>query len=97
MNDTISLLLKIVTENPAVSAAIAGAIVSIVAFFKPIMAALQRALIRRIDQAWPDSTIDYEEKVKRTVDVVSKGLPVSKKYVEGEIRKHKSNPPPGKK
>lgn len=97
MDDNISLILKIIKENPVLSAAFSGALVTVAAFFKPIAVALQRALIRRIDQAWPDdcTVLSHEEKVKRTLDIVNSGTPyATRSMIEKVIRKHKSNPPP---
>lgn len=45
---------KLVMENPITAGAIGTAIAAVIAFFKPIMRALQRALIRRIEAQWPD-------------------------------------------
>lgn len=97
MGDTVSLLYKLIIDNPSISTVIATALVAVIAFFKPIAAAIQKALIRRIDQAWPNDDSEYESKVQHTVDAVSQSLrPVPRSTVERAVRKHKSNPPPGK-
>lgn len=97
MSDTVSLLYKLVIDNPTLSTSIAGVLLAVIAFFKPIAAALQRALIRRIDQAWPNDDSEYESKVRRTVEAVSNSLrPVPRSTVEKAVRRHKSNPPPDK-
>ena len=80
----------IVSNNPIESALVALAI----AFIKPIANALQRALVRRIDRAWPDNG-SHEEKVRKAVDTLSSTIvPVPRAMVEHAVRKQKSTPPP---
>ncbi len=86
-------LLKLVTENPITAGAIGTAVAAVVAFFKPVMRALQRALVRRIEQAWPEDGGD-EERVRKTVDKIQSQTLMPRTFVESAVRKHKSIPPP---
>lgn len=80
----------LVSNNPIEAALLAVAI----AFIKPIANALQRALVRRIDKAWPDNG-SHEERVRKTVDALSSTIvPVPRAIVEHAVRKQKSTPPP---
>lgn len=89
-------LIKLITDNPVIASAISGAIVAFVAFVKPIAKALQQALIRRIDQAWPDDcdNVSHEEKIRRTVNAVNSQTLLPRGTIERTVRKHKTNPPP---
>lgn len=86
-------LLKLITENPITAGAIGTAVAAVVAFFKPVMRAAQRALVRRIEQAWPEDGGD-EERVRKTVDRVNSQTLMPRTFVESAVRKHKSIPPP---
>lgn len=86
-------VLELVTQNPLTSSAIGAGLAAVVAFFKPIMRALQRALVRRIQQAWPEDGGD-EERVRKTVDAVNSQTIFPRGMVETAVRKHKSIPPP---
>ena len=44
-------LIKVITANPITTGLLGAALATVVGFFKPIMRALQAALIRRLDQA----------------------------------------------
>ncbi len=73
---------------------IAAVVVALLlAFIKPVLWALQRALIRRIDQAWPDEG-EHEDRVKLTVDTVNESTIWPRSTVENLVRKHKSISPP---
>lgn len=78
----------IVTNNPVESAL---AVIAI-AFIKPIANAAQRAIVRRIDRAWPDKG-SHEERVRKTVDALSSAVPVPRAMVERAVRRQKSTPP----
>ena len=86
-------LLKLVTENPITASALGAFAAAAVAFFKPVMRALQRALVRRIDQAWPDNG-GHEERIRKTIDTVTSEtvIPLPRSLVDRVIRDHKSTP-----
>jgi len=94
-------LVKLVSGNPGIAMGIAAALVAIAKFFKPISAALQSALVRRINQAWVDEHAEpeHEARVRKTADRVKMQtlMPLPRNYVEGQVRKIMSQPPPPKK
>lgn len=92
--ETLDALLQFVTDNPIASSAVGAVVAAFVAFVKPIARALQRALIRRIDQAWPIGDLPHEKKVAITVDRVNAQTLIPRGTIEKTVRKHKSNPPP---
>jgi hypothetical protein len=90
-------LIKAITDNPVASTLVVGALASVGAFIKPIARALQDALIRRIDQAWPDEGGD-EERIRKTVSKVNSQTFLPRSMVETAVRKHASKqsiPPNG--
>jgi hypothetical protein len=89
-------LINLIVDNPIIASAVSGAVVAFVAFIKPIAKALRRALIRRIDQAWPDDcdNVTYEEKIRRTVEAVNAQTLIPRGTIERTVREHKTNPPP---
>ncbi len=83
-------LFELVMSNPLTSGAVAAGVAAVVAFFKPVARAVQRALVRRIDQAWPDDEDDHETAVQRTADAVSARSLLPRGVVEAQVRKHKA-------
>ncbi len=94
-------LLQAISTNPITAGAVATVLAAIVAFFRPIMRALQTALVRRINQAWLDESEaangDVDEHVRRTAERVRSQtlMPLSRDYVESQVRKvaSESEPP----
>lgn len=92
-------LLQAISANPITAGAVATALAAIVAFFRPIMRALQAALVRRINQAWLDEAAngDVDERVRRTAERVRSQtlMPLSQDFVEARVRKvaSESEPP----
>ena len=89
--------------NPVTATAIAGAVASVGAFFRPIMRAVQRAAVRRINQAWIDDAWEQEESEPNHKERVRKAakrvfsqtlMPVSQEAIEDRVSKEKSEPPP---
>ncbi len=89
----VETVMKLISENPITAGVIGTVLATVAAFFRPIMRALQAALIRRIDRAWPDNG-GHEERVRKTVEVVKSQTLLPRGIVEREVRKHKSTPPP---
>ena len=96
---TLEAAIKLVETNPITFAAITAVAAATAAFFKPIMRALQRALVRRIEQAWPDDSVDLDDEAR--VRVATKALSQSastsfipRSLLELAVRNHKSTPPP---
>lgn len=91
-------LLATITENPVVSGAVVGALGAVLGFFRPIMGALQAALVRRINQAWADDSGegDLDERVRRTAEHVRRStrVPLPQTYVEEHVRRAVSEAPP---
>ena len=91
-------LIQLISDNPVIASAVAGALTATVAFIRPIAKALQRALIRRIDQAWPDDedcdNVSHEEKIRRTVEAVNAQTLIPRGTIERTVRSYKTNPPP---
>ena len=82
---------EVLLDHPAVVAALAA----IMGFLVPVMRALQAALIRRIDQAWPaDGDDDHEERIRKTVERVRTRVPLPRSFIERHVRVHKSGAPP---
>ncbi len=90
-------LIKAITDNPLTTGLVGTAIAGVVGFFRPIMRALQAALVRRIDQAWTDtdSECTHDDRVRQAADrVLSTTLvPMTRNFVEERVRKVKSEPP----
>ncbi len=90
-------IIRAVTQNPITAGLIGTAVAAVVGFFKPILAALQAALVRRIDRAWAECDEDdnVEERVRRTAERVrsSTRLPLSQTYVEDRVRRMVSDAP----
>jgi hypothetical protein len=89
-------LINLIVDNPIIASAIGAIVAAFVAFVKPIAKALQRALIRRIDRAWPDDCehVTHEEKIRRTVEAVNAQTLIPRGAIERTVRKHKTNPSP---
>ena len=89
--------MDLITDNPGLSALVGATLTAIAAFFKPIMGALQAALVRRIDQAWQDhgDECNVEERVRKTAERVcsTTRFPLPRRFVEGHVRKRVSEPP----
>ena len=86
-------VVSLVSDNPITASAVGLGAATVARFFRPIMERVQAALIRRIDQAWPDEGTD-EDRVQRTVDAVR--FPMPRSMVESAVRKHKSISPPSR-
>lgn len=95
--DYIKALIELVESNPGTAAAIGGAVLAVVGFFKPVALALRARWIARINDKWPDEG-GHEERVRKTVDELAKTrFPVPRAYrnvIENSVRSHKSTPPP---
>lgn len=74
--------------------ALAALLVALVGFIRPVLAAVRRALVRRIDAAWPDDSADYETKVRRTVTRVRGVWWGSRGGIEREVRRARPSLPP---
>lgn len=90
------VLIAVITENPVTSGIMGTALAALAGFFRPIMRALQAALVRRIDQAWVDDDSDHDERVRRTAERVRRGMLVTlpRGFVETQVRIQKSEAPP---
>jgi hypothetical protein len=90
--------IQIIADNPAAATAVGVAIAAVLKFFKPIMAAVQSALVRGIDQAWQqhDDEPNVEERVRKTaLDLRSNTrFPLPQAFVEERVRKHRRSEPP---
>lgn len=92
----IEAILKLLTDNPITVGVIGTALATVAAFFRPILRALQKAMVRRIDQAWPDGEdTDDEAKVQAATKKFSQStmIPIPRALVEAAVRNHKSIPP----
>lgn len=95
-------ILTTVLDNPIIAGAIGTALAGVLAFFKPIMRALQTALVRRINQAWVDEADAEDDDIEKRVRRTSRRLlsqtivPLPKGLVEAHVRKavSSSEPPP---
>lgn len=87
-----------VTENPIAAGLLGSLAAAAAGFCRPIMGALQAALIRRINRAWADDSGegDHEERIRRTAKHLRRStrVPLSQTYVEGHVRRTVSSPPP---
>ena len=94
-------LLQAISANPITAGVVGTALAAVAAFFRPIMRALQAALVRRINQAWLDESeaadCSVDERVRRTADRVRSQtlMPLSQDFVEARVRKavSESEPP----
>jgi hypothetical protein len=92
--DYIKALVELIEHNPITTAAIGGAVIAVARFFRPLLEAIRRAWIRRIDQAWPNEG-GHEERVRKAVETLSTSpIHMPRSMIEREVRKHKTTPPP---
>lgn len=90
-------LLKTIAENPVTAGLVGTVLAAVLGFFRPIMGALQSALVRRIDRAWADEHAEdnVEERVRRTASRVRSEtiVPLPQAYVEDKVRRTISEAP----
>ena len=80
------------------AAALGVAAAAVARFFKPIMGAIQKAVVRRLDQAWQkhDDEPNVEERVRKAAKDVrlTTRFPMTQSFVEDRIRKQRMSEPP---
>lgn len=86
-------------ENPILVNSLLTGVTAIIAFMRPIMAALQRALVRRIESAWQDVeplAENHDDHIQRTIAQLRHNslFPIPSSTVERQVRIVASMRPP---